>query len=82
VLLISELLVGAATRHPLGNLEALLQSLVAMFALPFYWFFAIRRFYGIRKFLSAVSAILMTAAHAVIAVGFTTIVYAILIETI
>jgi hypothetical protein len=82
VLLIGELLVGAATRRSLGNSEELLQSLVAMFALPVYWFFAIRRFYGIGKSLSAVSAILMTAAYGAIAVGFNTVVYAILIETI
>jgi Protein of unknown function (DUF3667) len=81
VLLTGELLVAVATRHPLGDLEAVLQSLAALFALPIYWFLAIRRFYGIRKSLSAVSAILMTVAHAVIAVGLNTIVYAILIET-
>jgi hypothetical protein len=81
VLVIAELLFSAVTQHRFGESDALLQSLLGMSALPIYWFLAIRRFYGLKTLPSAVTAIAVTSAHAVVALGLSTIVYAILIKT-
>jgi hypothetical protein len=78
---VCELLVWAVTRNPSGGLEAHLQSLLAIWALPVYWYLAIRRFYELKMFPSAAAAIVITLANAVMALGLNTIVYAILIET-
>jgi Protein of unknown function (DUF3667) len=80
-LIVCELLVWAVTRNWSGYVEAQLQSLVAMSALPVYWFLAIRRFYEIKALPSAAAAIVITVANAVIALALSTVVYAILIAT-
>jgi uncharacterized protein DUF3667 len=80
-LTVCELLVWAVTRHRFGNLEAQLQSLIAMSALPAYWYLAIRRFYGLKPLCSAAAAIVITLANTFMALGLSTVVYAILIET-
>lgn len=81
VLTVCELLVWAVTRDRFGNLEAQLQSLVAISALPVYWCLAIHRFYGLRILPSAVAALFITLVNAVMAFGLSTFVYAILIKT-
>lgn len=78
---VCELLVWAVTRNRFGNLQAQLQSLIAMSALPVYWCLAIRRFYELKTLPSAAAAIVITLANAVMALGLSTIVYAILIGT-
>lgn len=78
---VCEVLAWAVTRNRSGNLDAQLQSLIAMSALPVYWCLAIRRFYELKTLPSAAAAILITAANAVMAFGLSTIVYAILIST-
>lgn len=81
VFVIGELLVCAVSPHRFGESDALLQSLLGMSALPIYWFLAIRRFYGLKMLHAAAAAIVVTAAHAIVALGLNTIVYAILIRT-
>jgi hypothetical protein len=81
VFVIGELLFAAVSPHRFGESDALLQSLLGMSALPIYWFLAIRRFYGLKTLPAAAAAVVVTAAHAVVAVGLNTIVYAILIST-
>lgn len=80
-LTVCELLVWAVTRNRFGNLEAQLQSIVAMSVLPVYWCLAIRRFYELKTLPSAAAAIVITLANAAMALGLSTIVYAILIGT-
>jgi hypothetical protein len=81
VITVADLLVWAVSRNRFGNLEAQLQSLLALSALPLYWCLAIRRFYELRLLPSAAAAIVLTVANALMALGLSTIVYAILIET-
>lgn len=78
---ISELLIWAVTRSRLGNWLDSVQSIIALTALPVYWFFAIRRFYDLKPLSSAVAAALLTLANSVIALGLVTIVYAIIMVT-
>jgi hypothetical protein len=81
-LTVSELLVWAATRNRYGDLDATLQTLIVMSALPTYWFFAIRRFYGLKKSVSAGAAIIVTASQAAVAVALNTALFAVLIQAI
>lgn len=76
-----ELLAWAVTGSRFGNMEAQLQSLIAVSALPVYWCLAIRRFYELKTLPSAAAAIVITLANAFMALGLSTIVYAILIST-
>jgi hypothetical protein len=78
---VCEVLAWAVTRNRFGNLDAQVQWLMAMTALPVYWWLAIRRFYELKTLPSAVAAIFITAANAVMAFCLSTIVYAILITT-
>jgi len=80
-LIVGELLVWAVARSRLGDFETQGQSLIAVTALPVYWCLAIRRFYELKILPSAAAAIVITLANAVIALGLSTVVYAILIET-
>lgn len=80
-LTVCELLVWAVTLNRFGNLEAPIQSLIALSALPVYWCLAIRRFYDLKTLPSAAAAIVITLANAAMAFGLSTIVYAILIGT-
>jgi Protein of unknown function (DUF3667) len=79
---VCELLVWAVTRNRFGNLQAPLQSIIVMSVLPVYWCLAIRRFYELKTLPSAAAAIVITLANAVMALGLSTIVYAILIVTV
>jgi hypothetical protein len=81
-LTVSELLVWAATRNRYGNFEDVLQTLIVISALPLYWYFAIRRFYGLKTLVSAGAAIVVTASQAAVAVTLNTVVFAILIHAI
>jgi hypothetical protein len=81
VIVAAELLFGAFARHRFVDFDATLQNLFVMSVLPVYWFLAIRRFYELRTVVSAATAIVVTAVHAAVAVGLSTIVYAILIVT-
>ena len=78
-LMISELSFALIVRNL--DVESSLQALIALSALPLYWFFAIRRFYELSIPLSIGGAMIMTAGQAAIAVGLNTLVYAILIQT-
>lgn len=80
-LMVCELVLWAVVRNRIGNFETQLQSLVALSALPVYWCLAIRRFYELRILPAAAAAIVITFANAVMALGLSTIVYAILIAT-
>lgn len=80
-LTVCEILAWALARNRFENLEAQLQSLVALSALPIYWCLAIRRFYELKTLPSAAAAIVITLANALMALGLSTIVYAILICT-
>jgi hypothetical protein len=50
--------------------------------LPIYWFFAIRRFYGLKTSASAGAAVIVTAGQAVVATMLNTAVLAVLILAI
>ncbi len=80
-LMLCELVLWAVVGRRVGALEAQLQSLVALSALPVYWCLAIRRFYELRMLPAAAAAIVITCANAVMALGLSTIVYAVLIAT-
>jgi Protein of unknown function (DUF3667) len=79
---VSELLVWVASRNHYGDLDGVLQSLILVSALPIYWFFAIRRFYGLKTFVSAGAAIILTALQAAVAVALNIAVFAVLIQAI
>jgi hypothetical protein len=81
VLMVGELLLWAVVRNRIGNYEAQVQSLLALSALPVYWCLAIRRFYELKILPAAGAALVITVANAVMALGLSTIVYAILIGT-
>lgn len=81
-LTVSELLVWAAARNRYGNLEGTLQSLIVISVLPTYWFFAIRRFYGLKAVVSVGAAIVVTASQALVAVALNSMVLAVLIYVI
>jgi hypothetical protein len=81
-LTVCELLVWAVTWNRFGNLAPQVQSLIATSALPVYWYLAIRRFYQLRALPSAAAAIVITLANAMMALALSTVVYAILIETV
>jgi len=81
VLTVCELVLWGVVRERFGDFEGQLQSILALSALPVYWCLAIRRFYELRMFPAAVAAIVITFANAVMALGLSTIVYAILIAT-
>ncbi len=50
-----------------ANTESNLQTVLALFALPIYWFFGVKRFYGLGALWAGVSAVAMTVGIAVIA---------------
>lgn len=79
---VSELLVWAASRNHHGDLDGALQTLVLISALPIYWFFAIRRFYGLKSFVSAGAAIILTASQSAVAFALNIVVFAVLIRAI
>jgi hypothetical protein len=63
-------------------LDGALQTLVLISALPIYWFFAIRRFYGLKSFVSAGAAIILTASQSAVAFALNIVVFAVLIRAI
>ncbi len=80
-LTVGDLLGWVVIRDRLINWEAQLQSLIAVSALPVYWFLAIRRFYELKTLPSAAAAIVITLANILMAPALGTIVYAIIIST-
>ena len=80
-LTVCELLAWGVTRNRIGNVEAPLQTLIGISALPVYWYLAIRRFYELKALPSAAATMVITLANAAMAIGLSTIVYAILIRT-
>jgi hypothetical protein len=65
----------------LAYAEGTLQSVTGVFVLPIYWYLSIRRFYRLRRSWSAVSAAIMTAGTALIAMLLNILVNAVLILT-
>ena len=81
-LTVCELLVWAVTRNRFGNFEAQLSiDTLPCRCWPVYWCLAIRRFYELKTLPSAAAAIVITLVNAAMALGLSTIVYAILIGT-
>ncbi len=64
-----------------SDVEAWLQTLLALIALPIYWFFSTKRFYEIKPIWALLSAAAMTFGVAVIALFLNIISLAILIIT-
>jgi len=81
VITVFQIVLWAVARNRVGSYEAQLESIIAMSVLPVYWCLAIRRFYELKIVASAAAAVIITVANAVIALGLSTIVYAILIST-
>jgi Protein of unknown function (DUF3667) len=81
-LTVSEILVWAVIRNRYGVLDAELQTPIILSALPIYWFFAIRRFYGLKAIVSAAAAIIVTAGQAIFATTLNIGVLALLIQAI
>jgi hypothetical protein len=80
-LLLCDLLLWTVARTRYGLLEAQVQSLLAVTALPAYWYLALRRFYDLKALPAAGATFVIALANAVMALGLTTIAYAILIAT-
>lgn len=81
-LTVGESLAWAATRHRYGDLGGVLQTIIVLSALPIYWTFAIRRFYGLKISVSVAAAIIVTATQAAIAAMLNTAVLAVLIQVV
>jgi len=77
----AQLMLHWSPRGHVAAAEGVLQTVLALTALPLYWYLSVRRFYGIRRPWAAAVAVTVTASNALIAIVLNTAIYAVLIVT-
>ncbi len=80
-LAIGQLLVLIFDQSNSSMADAPLQTVLALIALPIYWFLSARRFYGITRLWAGISAVVMTVGTVLVASALNVIAFAILIVT-
>jgi Protein of unknown function (DUF3667) len=76
-----ELVLLIAAQPEFGTVDSVLREVVGGIALPVYWYFAIRRFYGVRAWRAVPDTLLVAASHVLLAILTNVAVFALLIET-
>ena len=78
---VGELALVITGQQEFGTVDSLLREIVGGIALPIYWYFAIRRFYGSSAWRAVPDTLLVTASHVLFAILTNVAVFALLIET-
>jgi hypothetical protein len=81
VVALLRILGGIFIRDSVPDLEANLQTIISVTALPAYWWLAIRRFYGTSIIATSVSALTVTVGHVLCATAINIGIFALLIAT-
>jgi hypothetical protein len=72
---------GIFARSRAPDIDADLQAIVGVTALPIYWWLAIRRFYGLSTLATSVSALAVSICHVLVAITINVSIFALLIAT-
>jgi hypothetical protein len=80
VLIVGEALVAVLGHSRMGMQAEVVRDVVVSTVVPFYWFAAIRRFYGTGTLAAVLYAVLMTAADVLIANLLNVLILALMIE--
>jgi hypothetical protein len=81
VIAAGELILLIAAQPEFGTVDSVLREVIGGIALPVYWYFAIRRFYGVRAWRAIPDTLLVAASHVLLAILTNVAVFALLIET-
>jgi hypothetical protein len=73
--------VGIFVRLRAPDIDADLQAIVGVTALPIYWWLAIRRFYGVSTLATTASALAVSICHVLVAIAINVGIFALLIAT-
>jgi hypothetical protein len=73
--------IGIFVRASAPDIDADLQAIVGVTALPVYWWLAIRRFYGMSALATSASALAVSICHVLVAIAINVCIFALLIAT-